>query len=255
MFSELQTLNKEAFMLILSEIWDNWATKPVLQKAAKRVGITPQSLDVNLMQQDKFDRAESCIQKEIADSTPTSAIISPRNKRKGSALYWKDKFDQAHKVIEDMAERNIQIEEIPGLLTVKKVKPNMEKTSTRVTQVHGSMRAKDVASLVKDIKEQKEKRAQEKEETRKKKEEEKEAFLKCKEKCICSQKKCLALGLKQCPNCKSVLRSVCSKAGCQVNGKRPRMVLPGKKTGSNLLPKRLFPDCDSDSSENSDDIE
>ena len=128
-----------------------------------------------------------------------------------------------------MAERNIVLEEIPGLLTVKKVKPDMEKASTRVTQVHGSMRAKDVASLVEDIKEQKEKKAQAKEETRKKKEEEKEAFLKCKEKCICSKKKCLALRLKQCPNCKSVLRSVCSKAGCQVNGKKPSMILPEKR--------------------------
>jgi hypothetical protein len=58
-----------------------------------------------------------------------------------------------------MVERNVKLEEIQGLLTVKKVKPNIEKASTRVTQVHGSMRARDVASLVKDIKEQKEKKA------------------------------------------------------------------------------------------------
>ena len=58
-----------------------------------------------------------------------------------------------------MVERNVKLEEIQGLLTVKKVKPNMEKASTRVTQVHGSMRARDAASLVKDIKEQKEKKA------------------------------------------------------------------------------------------------
>jgi hypothetical protein len=41
MFSEIQIFNKEAFVLILSEIWDNFATKAVLQKAAKRDGITP----------------------------------------------------------------------------------------------------------------------------------------------------------------------------------------------------------------------
>jgi hypothetical protein len=40
MFSEMQIFNKEAFVLIPSEIWDNFATKAVLQKAAKRDGIT-----------------------------------------------------------------------------------------------------------------------------------------------------------------------------------------------------------------------
>ena len=40
---------------------------------------------------------------------------------------------------------------------LSRVKSNLEKTSIRVTQVHGSMQAQDVATKVKEIKEEKEK--------------------------------------------------------------------------------------------------
>ena len=40
---------------------------------------------------------------------------------------------------------------------LSRVKSNLEKTSIRVTQVHGSMQAQDVATRVKEIKEEKEK--------------------------------------------------------------------------------------------------
>ena len=33
-----------------------------------------------------------------------------------------------------MAEKSIQLEEIPGLLSIKKVKPNLVKTSVRVVK-------------------------------------------------------------------------------------------------------------------------
>jgi len=69
-----------------------------------------------------------------------------------------------------MAERSIQLEEIPGLLTIKKVKPNEEKkatTTTRVTQVHGLTGGKDVATNVKEIRDEKLKKETEKEEAKK----------------------------------------------------------------------------------------
>ena len=101
------------------------------------------------------------------------------------------------------------------------VKPNEEKkatSTTRVTQVHGSMRAKDVAARVKEIRDEKVKRESEKEEAKKKREKIKETFIQCKTRCTCSQQKCLASGLKQCPVClNNVLRLVCSKASCKVN--------------------------------------
>ena len=73
-----------------------------------------------------------------------------------------------------MSERSIQLEEIPGLLTIKKEK------HTRVTQVHGSMWA-NVAAKAKS-KESKEQRACKdiaKEEAEKRKEEIIEQFIKC----------------------------------------------------------------------------
>ena len=258
LFNAMHSLNREAFMIILAEIWDKWTNKQVLVSAAKRVGVTSTSLNANFMQQDKFDRAEFCIQASPSTAhtistaaTPNkSLIVSPCNKRKGSAMYWKDKFDQAQSLIKEMAERSIQLEEVPGLLTIKKVKPNLQKTSTRVTQVHGSMRAKDVAAKVKDIKEQKQRKVLAKEDAKKKKEETKEVFLRCKDKCTCLKRRCLAIGLKQCPACKNVLRSVCSKANCRLDGAKPIMILPAKQKPAAC--KRLFYKDDEDDGKDED---
>ena len=50
-----------------------------------------------------------------------------------------------------MSQKSLQLEEIPGLLTIEKVKLNQEKKLVRLIQVHGSMRAKDVVSKVEEI--------------------------------------------------------------------------------------------------------
>ena len=181
--------------------------------------------------------------------------MSPAGKRKGSASYWKDKFEQSQALIRDMAEKSLQLDDVPGLLTIKKVTPNPDKASTgttRVTQVHGSMRAKDVASKVKEIKEEKLRIQAAKEAKKTQKEERKETFIRCKTKCSCNQKKCLALGLKQCSVCLNVLRSVCSKAACRVDGEKPAMILPAKQ--QSFPSKRLF-EADSDEEDDEDDIE
>ena len=48
------TINREGFMIILAQLWDKWATKDIIIKAAKRVGVTSAELSVEFMQQDKF---------------------------------------------------------------------------------------------------------------------------------------------------------------------------------------------------------
>ena len=42
-------------------------------------------------------------------------------------------------------------------------------------------------------------------------------FLRYKDKCICNQPVCEASNLKQCPSYGTILKSVCSKAGCRKN--------------------------------------
>ena len=42
-------INKEGFMTILGEIWEEWATSDQLIKAGKRVGLSADNLNVNWM--------------------------------------------------------------------------------------------------------------------------------------------------------------------------------------------------------------
>ena len=109
------------------------------------------------MQQEKFFQAKNLMDIEKsahspvpsfsspAPSSSTLSPASPKNLRKGSAMYWKAELEMAQQLIHDCNEKSLRSEEIPGLLTVQKVKPKqLTKSSTRVTQVHGSMEAKDV---------------------------------------------------------------------------------------------------------------
>jgi hypothetical protein len=89
------------------------------------------------MQQEKFETAASLIQgEEETPSTPDPLKIVSPDKRKGSAEYYKRKYEQAQQIIANFSESSIVL----------------EKTSVRVIQVHGSMRAQDVITKVKHIK-------------------------------------------------------------------------------------------------------
>ena len=56
LFTPFQTVNREGFMNILGTMWDDWASSDNLIAAAKRVGISKDGLNVNDMQQDKFEQ-------------------------------------------------------------------------------------------------------------------------------------------------------------------------------------------------------
>lgn len=47
-------MNKEDFMILLSNIWSNWTDKDPIIKAGKRVGITREGLSFEFMQRDRF---------------------------------------------------------------------------------------------------------------------------------------------------------------------------------------------------------
>jgi len=73
--------------MILGRIWI---------KAARRVGVTSSSLNVNDMQQDKFIRAATCIDTsdgiQPSTSTPARYTIESPDKRRNSDQYWKAKL-------------------------------------------------------------------------------------------------------------------------------------------------------------------
>ena len=266
LFTSLMTINLEVSMFSLADMWDTWATPKTIQKAARKVGISEEGLNFTDMQQEKFFQAENLMDIEKSAHSPmpsssspalfssTLSPASPKHLRKGSAMYWKAKFEMAQ---HDCNEKSLRLEEIPGLLTVQKVKPKQStKSSTRVTQVHGSMEAKDLINLVKSIKEQKEQKVKSKEIQMKKKEKDKEDFCRCKSKCVCKEDRCLTTGLKECPSCHSILRSECSKAHCKVDGKKPKMLLPiaatKKRTSRKLFESFDESERETDVSEESD---
>ena len=216
-------------MVILGHIWSKWASQESIVEAAKRVGITTTGLDVEHMQQDKFKQAADVLEgaAPLATSMPNTSIsIQSPNKRKNSAEYWKAKFEASQQLVKELSEQSLQLEEIPGLLTVQKVKPKLSKTTTRVTQVHGSMTGKNVLEIVQSIKEKKEKEAKEKDVRKRQKDQEKEDFFRCKTECVCGNAVCAAASLKECPSCHNIMRSTCSKSGCKIEGRKPTIILP-----------------------------
>ena len=146
-------------MHILDEIWDQWAPEETIVNAAERVGISKSGLDVNKMQQDKFEQAATCMEGEgpslvktpeksktrsattqvNAPNTPRSQVKLARAKfRFGSRYYYKYLYEQSMDLIQENYKKSLNLEEIPGLLTVHKVKPkDIQKKNTRIANVHG----------------------------------------------------------------------------------------------------------------------
>ena len=77
LFTQMATISREGFMVILENMWHKWASVDSLTKAAKRVGITPEGLSVNFMQQDKFEQAAGCMDIDEEPSTSTSSLLTP----------------------------------------------------------------------------------------------------------------------------------------------------------------------------------
>ena len=105
----------------------------------------------------------------------------------------------------------------------------MQKKNTRITNVHGSMEGQDILSKVESIEKEKQRKVVVQYEKKQKKEEENEMFYKWKSKCVC-EGVCAAKDLKECSQCDSVMRSACSKANCQKDGKKPVMIRAASST-------------------------
>ena len=73
MFTDFNTLHREAFMVILN-IWDIYS-KEGINNAARKVGITPTKLSIEMMRQDRvFERAAAVI--DTNDDNANSSAIS-----------------------------------------------------------------------------------------------------------------------------------------------------------------------------------
>ena len=60
--------------------------------------------------------------------------------------------------------------------------------------------------------------------------------------------KCAAAHLKQCPSCKNVIKSVCSRSSCRgEDGSKPSMILPNRPTQRAPTKRKLLPVSDEES--------
>ena len=83
-------------------------------------------------------------------------------------------------------------------MKTKTIKSKLSKGTTSVTQVHLSLTASNVLTVVESIKRKKGKKKKQKEDAAKKKEEVTKLFMACKLQCNCGDINCKAFGLKQC---------------------------------------------------------
>ena len=239
-FTCYASLNREDFMNLLSEIWNDWAKPEAIQKTGKKVGITSTGLDVEWMDQAKFKRAESILNPGTPPRTrPSLTIDSPVGLRKCSLQYYKYKYEQAKEKIEELQSTPFDPSAVPSVFRYDRIKPKKSK-NIRITSVHGSMTAKDILSAVKENNKKNEENEKKKKDTKEMKQKESEMFILCKNQCKCEQPdgKCAAIGLKQCTVCHSVLKSQCTKKGCRTeDGNKPSMmkVSEAKKKNSMQL--------------------
>ena len=93
--------------------------------------------------------------------------------------------------------------------------------ATGVTQVHGSMKGKNVLELVQFIIEKKVKETKEKDDQKKQKEQAREVCYGCKSQCVFEEPICAAINLQECPSCHNMKCSTCGKYGFKKDGIKP----------------------------------
>ena len=79
----------------------------------------------------------------------TSTIESPLHLRKGTASYYKYKYELLKEKVETLEKSPYEPKDIPSVFSYNKVKPKKSK-NMRITSVHGSMTAKNILNVVKE---------------------------------------------------------------------------------------------------------
>ena len=78
-FSNEMTVDREGFMNILGDVWEKWSStnfNETIRKTAKVVGVSKDGVKVDLMNQEKFQKAELIIEKDDQDSRKQDASSS-----------------------------------------------------------------------------------------------------------------------------------------------------------------------------------
>ena len=234
-------VNRETFMRILAILWPSWASQDTIKKAFKRCGVFKEGLSIEYMQQDKFRSAALVTEGSIPEepTTPSTTrklddliqVDSPKNARRGTAAYYKEKFEKQLEINRLLVSEPISPAEIPELTKLTTFKLRKAK-NFRITQQHGSMVACDILKVREEMEVEEQEKRDAQLEKKLRKEKDTAAFLACKDQCVCATgDQCLAIGLKQCPYCKTVLKSQCSKAQCKVAaGGKPTMIISNAAT-------------------------
>lgn len=227
-FTPFSTINHEGFMTVLSKAWPRWIEKEDLVAAGKRVGISKDGLNVNWMDQKKFDRAEIILgsKSETAphpsDKRNKIQVASPPDVRKGSKKYLQLKLQEAERMLN---ERLLDVTEVPGLMSIPAVKPKVPSSkNVKITHMYGSMTANDALSAATQIKEARIEKEKKKVERMDQKKMRIEAFYRCKQKCQCDSTPCDAFRLKECSLCNNILLTQCSRCKSP-GGSKPEMIL------------------------------
>ena len=224
-------------MNIMAELWNEWARPETIQKAGKRVGVSEDGLSIKWMDQDKFEQAEAILNPPTPTKTlgPEFAVNSPEGVRRHSAAYWRSLYLQRTEQVS--AKETYELENVPGLLPYKKVKPN-ETVRRKITDVHGSLKASEVREIIRKKEEEEQQKEERKAEKGKMKEETKDKFERCEQKCVCKGSVCEAISLRKCTVCNNIQKSQCNKKACKVDGEAPVMIYVAARKNENSRNKR-----------------
>ena len=160
----------------------------------------------------------------------------PVGVRKNTREYFKLKFEATNSKLQEVMNTSISLEDVDNLLPTKKIQPKKSK-AIQLMQVHGSMRAHDMLTKVKEQNAAENAKLQQKKYAATRREKMRQAFIFCKDKCQCpTSPSCIISGLKQCPVCLGVLKSQCSKSLCIIDGKKPVMI--ATPSAPSAVPKR-----------------
>jgi len=81
----------------------------------------------------------------------------------------------------------------------------------RLTKMHGSMKGNEILQAAEERRQLEMEKEEKKEASRAKKSEIEKLYRDCKSSCVCNRNICKAILLKECTNCRNILKSQCSK--------------------------------------------